>query len=446
MKRAQWIVLLAVLTAMVFGITFAVSSLPGRKSSGPKSVPQTRLTFVDGETRFPAPDPDNPGQAPSPAECELGQAQAHDFWFKNDNAQDLPVGVFSKTCQCTSVELWLAPKSWTDVPEPAKRDEAAKQLESAATKTELKEKEGGVVVPAGAVGLLRLTWKGDHLGPKSLSATLWMGEKGPGPQQVFDIWTVFVGPLMAKAQYNVGSFTTDELPQTVYAECWSSTRSELPLDVKLVDNRWEDKEGSNPFELGAPVKMTAEELAAMRKEWPGGVVLVGYKVPLTLRRRSKDGTTPLDLGPFRQHLELKTTGAKAIQTTLSGWIRGELGPVDEKAVPVRFEPFDRSKAISQLIQVASDADVTRLEVDKDRTPDFLTVGEDSLKQSNKVGGRKLWNLEVQWVPKSGADGVFPRDEDGYRDSAVYVRPVYAKTGGPSPPCLRIPVTGKADTQ
>ncbi len=33
MKMAQWIVLLVVVTAMVFGITFAVSSLPGRKSS-----------------------------------------------------------------------------------------------------------------------------------------------------------------------------------------------------------------------------------------------------------------------------------------------------------------------------------------------------------------------------------------------------------------------------
>ena len=91
--------------------------------------------------------------------------------------------------------------------------------------------------------------------------------------------------------------------------------------------------------------------------------------------------------------------------------------------------------------------MTRLEVVKDRTPDFLTVGEDSLtpvESGRRTEDSGTWRCK--WVPKSGADGVFPRDEDGYRDGAVYVRPVYAKTGGPSPPCLRIPVTGKADTQ
>ena len=192
-------------------------------------MPQTRLTFVDVETRFPATDPDNPGQEPPPVECELGQAQAHDFWFKNDNAQDLPVGVFSKTCQCTSVELWLAPKDWTGVPEPAKRDEAAKQLESAATKTELKEKEGGVVVPAGAVGLLRLTWKGDRLGPKSLSATLWMGEKGPGPSRYLTS-----GPSSSARCWRRRSTTSDRSPRTNSPK--RSTWSAGPRRVR--NSRW----------------------------------------------------------------------------------------------------------------------------------------------------------------------------------------------------------------
>ena len=185
MKTAQWIVLLGVVVAMVFGITFAVSSLPGRKSSGPKSAPQAKLTFADSVTRFPAPEPGKPEVEQPPAECELGHSQAHDFWFKNENAQDLPVGVFSKTCQCTTVELWIAPKDWTDVPEPAQRDEAVKKLEASVQPTQLLEKQNGAAVPAGAVGFVRLTWKGDKAGPKSLSATLWMDEAGPGPTQIF---------------------------------------------------------------------------------------------------------------------------------------------------------------------------------------------------------------------------------------------------------------------
>ena len=138
-------------------------------------------------------------------------------------------------------------------------------------------------------------------------------------------------------------------------------------------------------------------------------------------------------------------GSTPVQTVISGWVHGDLGPVDEKAIPVALGDFDRTKeSVHEMIQVAGALDVDRLELDRDRTPDFLAVGDDSLSQSSKVGGRKVWNLEVKWVPKSGAGGAFPRDEDGFRDSAVYVRPVYTKTGGPSPPCLRIPVKGTAD--
>jgi len=88
----------------------------------------------------------------------------------------------------------------------------------------------------------------------------------------------------------------------------------------------------------------------------------------------------------------------------------------------------------------SEADVMRLEMDRERTPDFLDV--DLPDGPRRNGGRKLWELQLKWVPKAQAEGEFPRDEERYRDSAVYIRPVYAKTDGPAPPCLRIPVHGK----
>jgi hypothetical protein len=458
MKTAQWIVLLVVVTAMVFGITFAVSSLPGRKSSGPKTAPQARLTFADPETKYPAwpqPKPGDPPQQgePLPAECELGQSLAHDFWFKNENAQDLPIGVFWKTCQCTSIELWIAPKDWSDVPEPAKRDEAAQTIASSAKRTELKVKEEGAVVPAGAVGLVRLTWKSDPKNDrsdhKSLSATLWMGEAGAGLNQVFEIRTVFVHPVRTAPEYVIGAFTLDDLPKTpVYIPCYSSTRSELALEVRQLHSRWTGD--SNPFEIGAPVAMTPEELAKMlpqlQKQQGVRTVLSGYRIPIILKRRSKDEKTPLDLGPFHLHLELKTADSDPVETTVKGWIHGDLGPVDESAVPVRFAPFDRTSEASQQILVESRLDVTRLELDRERTPDFLTVDKESLTTASDVsGGRKTWTLTVKWVPKSGAVGVFPRDEEGYRDSAVYIRPVYEKPGTASPSCLCIPVTGKAGT-
>ena len=444
MKPAQWIALLVVVTLMVFGITFAVSSLPGRKSSGPKSAPVAKLTFADLETRFPAGEPGSPSQPP-PAEYELGKDKVgtHDFWFKNENPQDLPVGVFSKTCQCTSVDLWVAPKDWTDVPEPARRDEAAKKLESAVKPTPLKENEGGAVVPAGAVGLVRLTWTGDRLGEKSLSATLWMGEKGPGPTQTFEISTAFVGPVRAPKEYDLPPLALEELPRTVHVHCWSSTRTEFPLEVRLLHSRWKDE--SNPFEVGKPEPLTEDELAQLRKNLQGVKVLSGYKVPITLGRRSRDDKTPMDLGPFWLHLELGTPGAEPVRRTIKGLIRGDLAPVDADAVRVDFGPFVCTKKdLYRLIQLQSGTDVTELELDKERTPNYLSVDETSLKASDKVGGRRIWNVQVNWVPDAGPIGKFPRDDDAYRDSAVYLRPVYADPRPQTPPCLRIEVGGEAD--
>ncbi len=448
MKTALWVVLLVVVTARVFGLAFVVSSSAGGKNSTPKSAAQAKLTFADSATRFPAPDPAKPGEEPPPAVCELGHSEAHDFWFMNENAQALPVGVFSKTCQCTTVELWIAPKDWSDVPESAKRDEAAKQLEASVKPTQLLEKESGSVVPAGGVGFVRLTWKGDHAGPKALSAKLWMDEVGPGPTQVFDVSTVFVGPILAQPENEVGDFTLEQLPQTVYVTCLSSTRTEFPLTVTQLDNRWKDE--SNPFEVGKPAPMTEAELVHWRNKLHGASVSAGYNVPITLRRRSKDGKTALDLGRFRQHLILETSGAESaqankVEVTVAGSIHGDLTPVDADSIPVRLAPFcGGDKDVDQLIQLESESDVTKLELDRERTAEFLTVAPDSLTSSQTIGGRKVWDLHVQWVPNAGS-GKFPRDVEGYLDSAVYVRPVYADAHGPTPACLRIPVVGSADT-
>ena len=439
MKQTQWVIGLCVAAVMVFGIAFAVNWLPARTRSRPPKpdAPEARLTFADAVTNFPTSGP--------PAACEVGHAQSHDFWFKNENAQDVPVGVFSKSCQCTSVQLAIAPKDWKDVPAPDEREKVLKQLE--ATPTELKNNEAAVSVPAGAVGLVRLGWTSDREGSKDLSADLWMGEKGAGPNQHFAIYAQFVGPVMAPPEIDAGEILLERLPQTVTIRCGSLTRSDFPLDARLLHSRL--KEGSNPFEVGKPVKMTAEETAELRKDSRYGPVLAGYKTPITLARVSADGTTPFDLGPFRQRVELKTEGAEPMAVVVTGKIRGDLAPANTATVPVMFEPFERTQAVDRPILLESGADVTSLELDRGtadrpRTPDFLDV---EFPETPEVSGdRKLWSVRVKWVPSSQASGVFPRDEDGYRDSAVYVRPVYAKKDGPAPPCLRIPVRGTADTR
>ncbi len=431
----QGIIALVVAAALVFGGTFVVNYLHGGKGVAPVAAPQARLTFADAETNYP-------GKAEPPSEQELGESKSHDFWFRNDNAAPLPVGVFSKTCQCTHVELWVAPADWKTIPAPDDREKSVKELEGLTQPTELMDRETNPPsVPAGAVGVLRLRWKGDRPGPKDLAAVLWMGEKGLGPQQRFLIRTVFIGPMrVTPGEFDIGSLQQEKLTFKTSIPCWSSTRKEFPLDVEVVQNRLTNE--SNPFTVGKPVPFKPEDFARMRKDPRNGDVLSGYMVPIELLKVSRDKTTPFDLGLFRQRIELKMDEDHKAQVVVTGMIEGDLRIVGADAVnPVHFPAFDRTTEASQPVVVESGADVASLTLDEHRTPAFLGVEFPAKAEVN--GDRKVWQLRVKWKPESDAEGVFPRDAEGYRDSAIYIKPVYAQPGAAAP-ALRIPVNGKAD--
>jgi hypothetical protein len=437
MKSTQGIIALGVAVALVFGVTFGVNYLHRGKSSARVAAPQARLTFADLETNFP-------DSSQRPAEEEIGTPKSHDFWFKNDNPAALTVGLFSQTCQCTHVQITIAPTDWKDVPATADREKAVKDLMALAQPTELKDKDNGATaasVPAGAVGVLRLEWKGDRPGPKDLAAVLWMGDKGSGPQQRFLIRTVFIGPLRAWAELDLGDQPQEHLPIKASFPCWSSTRTEFSLDAQVLQTRL--KKESNPFTVLSLRPFKPEDFAALRRDPNNGAVLAGYVVTVELLKVSPDKTTPFDLGLFKHRIELKIDDDNKIQIVVKGSIQGDLSVVGADAgAPLHFPSFDRTTAVSQPVVVESDAEVTSLTLDRDRTPLFLNVDFPARAEPN--GGRKFWKLQVKWNPASQAEGVFPRDEDEYRDSAVYIKPVYAQASATATASLRIPVNGKAD--
>ena len=96
MKSTQGIIALGVAAVLVFVGTFLVNYLHSGKTTAQVTAPQAKLTFADLETNFP-------DQTQPAALEEIGTPKSHAFWFKNDNPTALPVGVFSKTCQCTHV-------------------------------------------------------------------------------------------------------------------------------------------------------------------------------------------------------------------------------------------------------------------------------------------------------------------------------------------------------
>ena len=140
MKTAQWVAVLFVSAGIVFGLTFAVNYLGrGGSDKGKRKVaataPQAQLTWADNVTNYPE-------DLAWPAACEDGYGDSHDFWFKNENAQALPVGVLSRSCHCVTVRIWTS-SDWKDFPEAANRAKAVKELEAKAGPTELSDRQLG---------------------------------------------------------------------------------------------------------------------------------------------------------------------------------------------------------------------------------------------------------------------------------------------------------------
>src|SRR5262249_37924816 len=105
MKPAQWMAVL-LLALMVGGITFVMvylgsSSGPAANTPSPKLG--ASLTFVQKKY---------PGEGDKPMTTEVNKTGHQDFWFVNDSGQDVPVGMISKSCTCTQVEVSIAPEGW----------------------------------------------------------------------------------------------------------------------------------------------------------------------------------------------------------------------------------------------------------------------------------------------------------------------------------------------
>ena len=103
MKPVQWVGAVLILAAMVFAITFAMNYLGG---SGGKQVAVEAKTVR--QLRFHVPFAPAEGGL---LECETRNKRTYhqDFWFKNENAEDVKLGLDGTSCQCSSVRLYTLP-------------------------------------------------------------------------------------------------------------------------------------------------------------------------------------------------------------------------------------------------------------------------------------------------------------------------------------------------
>jgi hypothetical protein len=459
MKSSQWVLALAAVVVMVGLLTFAMvyygigdggGGDGGGGGGGPPAGPAAQLTF-DCRVYPPRPTPGVPNELPLNLEARKGGW--HDFWFENANDAAVTVGLTKTDCErCTGADLFLLPASqkgkaallrnWPCL--------AVALLQGKADKSELAKGGPGVDVPAGAVGWVRLYWDGEKAGPVAHQAELWSGSRDR-PTPPLQVLMVFREPLrVAAADLHRGRAPGGELqavtlPFRDEIVCWSATRRQLPLAVRVLPAGGQSAAGADLFTVGAPVRVPDAELpeVARTKALPSGdfQVLAAYRLPVTLAAATPDGKRQADYGPFRRHVELSLEGeptAEKARLTFEGRVLGplEVGKPGDNGV-IRCRDFDWRKGTTcEPVAVRAARPGLKLDIDTERTSPFLKAVLRPAADEGEGEGQ-AWSLEVKVLPER-VQGRFPDRDDAYRrDSAVYIRIA------DDPRAHRVPVVGDA---
>jgi hypothetical protein len=397
---------------------------------------------------------------------EVNQLGHQDFWFRNDSGENVPIGLNEKGCTCSEVEVSIAPKSWVPslLEESAGRflqqasslsprlSDSLRDLAAMHGAAQLPEKEAqttqltrdnSAMVPAGAFGWVRLSWRRKRPEPvPNLHADLWMSQKGSAANARLEVGVMVTRPVEVSSEMTLGSFTLRDLEkgQKKWLQCWSFTRPSFQLKVEPIHR---GKAESDPIEIGQPIPLSDADLRHIEKSSEKLHMLrllSGYRIPVTVRGRAKDGT-PIEWGHFRRYVNLSSDddGIEPMEVKLIGEVHGDVTVGSEKeGGTINLGPFVRSRGARGEIVLQTDAPNLNLELDKAHVPEFLKAHFPD-KPETSPGGHRLWVLEVN-VPPNAARGEFPRADDPlYHDSAIYV-----KTKEQQPRTIRIPVTGTAN--
>ncbi len=456
MKLAQWTAVL-VLAAMVGGITFVMVYLGGSRTNEVRQAPLDALTFV--AKRYPE-------EGAKAITTEVGQRGHQDFWFQNDTGRPVPIGLIEKSCKCTDVEVTIAPESWR----PYLATEAAARVIQRATRSlpdlavlaatfehervfrPMPENEGKTValtteeaaeVPPGALGWVRLSWRGEKPEPRFLKAEFWMNQRAGSVIAALEVGTIISEPMIVGREVAVEPFNIRDLEnrqgKRIDIVCYSVTRPAFQVRAERATENI--KPESDPIEVGQPRALSDENLRRLEqsKERHMLHILSGYRIPIVLHAKAKDGT-PFEMGHFRRFVKLTSPdeGIEPVEVEVLGLVEGDVkvgGPKEGGAV--LLGPFPSSRGAKGDVTLQSDRPGLELTLDDTRVPSFVKAKLEGPEKS--LGGHRMWVLRVE-VPPSAASGEFPRPEDPvFRDSAIYV-----KTNEKPSRSIRIPVRGVAN--
>jgi hypothetical protein len=489
MKSSQWIGALLVLVVMVFVITFAMNFItpatkPAVVPTGPPPVTEQVLQFA--YTTLP-PLTEDPKDADKVAIYREEKKEGFlDFLFENTGDKDVKIGLIGKNCKCASVQLVVAKPEWrndqaallvsdgiaplaalnTAVPGPlslaaqvfmpGKMAHLLHDLEHSlpALATLDPSQDQVAVVPARAVGWIRLQWDNSKTGLQRFLADIWVDSPTSGQNYKLQAEVRFVAPVKVAftdlRTPELNEAALEKKPFRGMFKVWSPTRPGLKLTTKILPLPRFDALGFDPLEVGEPIPLTLEETTELKKAMiETSTVVAAYRIPIMLKGRSPDGKVAVDLGSFRRRFFLTSDaddGREPMEMTVTGSVRGSIliGSAEDGG-RVSLGLFDsHSGSPEQLIVITGESADVALEIDNNRTAEFLRDGV-KLEQIAPVAGLPRWKLKVQVRPDA-AQGNFPRGEDKmYQDSAVYLT-VKVKGKGDVVQSARVPVDGTANTR
>lgn len=436
MNPKQIVIVTIGVAVLAAGIGYVVTSFGSSK--GPEQLP------VTGRVEAPL---DISADIQGARSEEAFTAGHHAFRYKSKVDKETKVGINWKNCKCASVEICVAPEGWAALPEA----ELVKKAEDPTLQwTPLNKDDTGFLIPAKAVGWVRIGWKADKSGDERFTADLWLYEPDSGLGFPLEIPVSFIEALRVRWEEDQDKIDkidpyVDRLSPGDQREAkvliWSCTRDKFT--VEPAPTRPDPCVTSGP-----PTPLTAEELDRLTQV-QGRKALSGYRVVITVRERV--GDQQLDLGPFRREVVWKSNAVKdPFRVHVQGIVLGEVtafvaGKPDDPRLDMGAVNPDRP--LQHKIRFETENPQVELTLD-DRTTDFLKVemldGKEGKTETFGDGSvRKTWTVYVSYRPESGFRGRFNDPErPGYEACAVAFKVTHAGAVNEQPRRIKVPVAGQ----
>jgi hypothetical protein len=393
------------------------------------------------------PQPQRPGpslaieETNDPIKTEAGIEGRRDLRFENPADRPVTARLTWKDCDCSQVLACVAPAAWGDPDAAELRKRAA---DPALAWQKLEQGGGGLTVPVGGVGLLRLTVKTEKVGDHIFGVELGVDDgEGRGRQRlqvyVHTDPSVRVGTEddPGRPETDVGRLSAGD-ERTARFLCYSTTRDRFQLTPA-------PPAGDPCIRYGTPRPLTAEELRALSAK-AGTAVRAGYRVAVTVRERADQAR--LDIGPFRRKVVWKTDvyPGHEVSAHVSGTVRGEVAlaaPEDKAFIDLGTVSAPHPKPVTFTLE--SRDPQLQLAVDEKGTLDFLQVDLLDGKDGTATAGGKSWQVRVVFRAGAPFMGQFPHPDRAEYDSpaACCIAFLLSRPGSDGAPARRllVPVRG-----